>query len=119
MRLVFSMFTLILCISCGNQAEAVTPEENIIELFTDLYYAEALLRKQPIALADSLKVTYRNQISKIHGINPYDLDSIVSGVQSNVQYYKAVTDSVLHRVRLQSKKLDKIDPVQSKKENND
>ena len=85
--------------ACGENEGAFSPEEErMINLIMDMHVAEAAMGKVPDKYKDSLRLTYRSEIARLHGLEAYELDSLLLDVQDDPALYQQLTREAMMRM---------------------
>jgi hypothetical protein len=80
--------------------DPVFPEEKVVEVLADLHIAEAFLEHAASEARDSLRVEYRAQISKIHGVDLEAFDAYVDKLRAEPLEYERIYKLVVDRLEL-------------------
>ena len=98
--ILLSILTLLMSISCNTRPRKVLNEDKMIDIFEDLYLADAITRSSRTGLgSEDSKESLANGVLKKHSISQAELDSsLVWYVNNNIQQYDRIQDSVSARL---------------------
>lgn len=101
---------LILLIAC-SEGQAKYPiledEDKMVDIIVDMYIAESTVNKQPAAVRDSLRESYRDNIILIHDLSGVEFDSLFLHVQTDAESYKSIHKQVVNKLNDLNTKLNK------------
>lgn len=98
---VLASCLLIVLMSC-SEAKPKLPilenDEKVVDILTDMYIAESTLNKQPLAVRDSLRGVYRDNIMLIHDLSEVEFDSLFLYIQTDMNSYMDIHKRVLAKL---------------------
>jgi len=97
--IVIAVGFLIGSMSCKKEeATELPPKDVLIDLMTELYIAETPMARVPKELRDSVGLEIRKRIARSFGMEPDEMEKIISAVQTDVDLNIEISDSVLVRL---------------------
>lgn len=99
------------CVSCDKGYESI-PQEQMIDILTDMYVSDQIAREYPLEIRDSVSNILMQNLLKVHKVSKSQLDTNLYLYQLDLEGYKVMSDSVLNRItRLKEQAESKdIDP---------
>ncbi len=73
-------------------------DEELITLVMDIQLASTAVSNSTKSLQDSLKETYRAQVSKIHKVSYEEMDTIIKYIHLDLPRFNIIIDSVYARI---------------------
>lgn len=101
------IFSFLSCQDSNNDIEILQDEEKVVNILADMYIAESALNKQSLAVRDSLKSVYRDNIILIHDLSQVEFDTLLWMIQTDMTNYGDIHKKVLTKLKDLSSSVEK------------
>ena len=105
MRLVPIIMALLSFLACQEKSARNIPEDKMIKILADLHISDQILLQYPMAMRDSIKIELWQSILEIHDISAAQLDTNLYLYQSDLEYYKEVSDKVVKHLQTEQERI--------------
>lgn len=85
----------------------MTDDDLALDLLLDLNFAHVAVSKYPLSLRDSAAQVFKLQISKLHNLEPDNLDSLVWDMQNDLDRYNSLYKRLIDSLENLESKLSK------------
>jgi hypothetical protein len=95
-------FSLALCslMACNSPKPLPVPEPQLVEVLTDIHYAEALTEPESQVAKDTLLSKYYAEILQKHAIPRPDFDSCITYLSRDPEQMKKIYSQVMKNVTI-------------------
>ena len=84
--------------ACRESPTLSLPEDQLIEVMTDMFLAEAAMQRLTKQIKDTISITYYDQIYEIHEVTREEYLANLRVLERNPKLAKQIYDKVLARV---------------------
>lgn len=103
----FAILILVIASSCSTRPKYVLSEKKMVEVFEDLYIAEAILKERKADFEqEELKKALMEGVLKKHKITQAELDSSLVWYADNINLYSQIQDTVSSQLQKRKEKFD-------------